>query len=799
VSAVAILSLALGMGATTAIFSILNSLLLRPLPVPEPQRLVILESPPVSYAVWKDVRDRHLFDRSFAWTTDRVALSSATEPAFAEAIWATGDFFVALGVPAIVGRTFDGRDEGPVAVISYGFWQRQFGGAADALGRTLTIERVPFTVVGVTPPSFLGLNIGTAFDVALPLEAEPLLARVPPRLESRYWPWLQIMARLGPGQAADSLTAALRAAQPQIREATMPDYANAEDRESYLNAAWTVRAAPGGVSHFRRRYGPALVTLQWVAGMVLLVACANIATLLLAGAAARRHEFSVRMALGASRWRLGRQLLSESLLLSILGALLGVAFAHGGGRLLVGQLSTWAYTAVLDLSLDWRVLGVTAGTTVATALLFGTAPALRAARAEPMEMLKVRPGRLLGDTRSGLAGGLVVVQVALSLILVVVAGIFLRSFAALAYRDLGFDRGRVVVAIVDARRSAVAAGARHALFERVREAASAVPGVECAATSMATPLGSAGLRFAPLIAVPGSAAAGGRDLRMLTTPVSPGWFRTFGTRLLAGRDFDARDAAGAPHVVIVNEAFARRYVDGATPLGRTIVEVREDPGRRALEIVGLVQDAAFTSVREAVEPTLYRPLAQAVEEETLASFPSVSVSVRAAEHSPAGLKGGLATAIGRVDRDLNVSFQTVTETLNVFYVRERLLALLSAFFGVFALLLASLGLYGVTASAVTRRRREIGIRMALGAEPRAVVRMVLGRLSLLAGLGMAAGAIGGLWVAWFVGALLFSTSPYDPLTFGASAAVLATVAGAAGWFPARRAARIDPAKVLREE
>jgi predicted permease len=812
VSAVAILSLALGIGANTAIFSILNSLLLKPLPVAEPHRLAIVgsddpnESPSVSYFVWKETRDRRLFDRSFAWATDRVALSSASEPAVAEAIWATGDFFDVLGVPAIVGRTFGARDDrrgggpdGPVAVISYGFWQRRFGGATDAIGRTLTIERVPFRIIGVTPPSFFGLDVGAAFDVALPLETEPLLGRIPPRLESRYWPWLQIMARLRPGEAADSLTAALRAAQPQIREATMPDYASAEDRESYLKAAWTVRAAPGGVSRFRRRYGPALVTLLGVVGMVLLVACANIATLLLASAAARRHEFSVRMALGASRWRLVRQLFSESLLLSIIGAALGVAFAQWGGRLLVGQLSTWAYTAVLDLSLDWRVLGVTAATTVATALLFGTAPALRAARAEPIEMLKARPGKLSGDARVGLAGGLVVVQVALSLILVVAAGLFLRSFAALAYRDLGFDRGRVVVAIVDARRSAVPASARLALFERVREAAAAVPGVECAATSMATPLGSAGVRFTPLITFPGNAASAGRDLRILTTPVSPGWFRTFGTRLLAGRDFDAHDGAGAPHVVIVNEAFARRYFDGANPLGRTIMEVRDDPAdRRSLEVVGLVEDAAFTSVREPVEPTLYRPIAQAVDEKMLASFPSVSVSVRAAERSPAGLTGGLAAAIGGVDPDLSVSFQTVTETLNVFYVRERLLALLSAFFGAFALLLASLGLYGVTSSAVTRRRREIGVRMALGAEPRAVVRMVLGRLSLLAGLGIAAGAIGGLWAARFVAALLFDTATHDLLTFGASAAVLAAVAGAAGWLPARRAARIDPATVLRE-
>ena len=442
------------------------------------------------------------------------------------------------------------------------------------------------------------------------------------------------------------------------------------------------------------------------------------------------------------------------------------------------------------------MLGVTAAATIATALLFGTLPAIGAVRVPPLEALK-RPSRGHAGGATGVGGWLLIVQVALSLVLVVGAGLFLRSFAALAYRDLGFDRSRVLVAVVDVRRSAVPAAGRAGLYERVREAVAAVPGVESAATSMATPLGSAGVRFTPDITAPGNAAFGGRNVRILTNPVSPDWFKTFGTRILAGRDFDARDGAGTPGVVIVNEAFARTYFEGASPLGGTLVEVAGPADRRPLEIVGLVEDAAFASVREPAGPTIYKPLAQRLDE--LSFVPPISVSVRARQGlSPATLTGGVAAAIGGVDRDLAVTFQTVSEQLSLFYIRERLLAVLSGFFGVLALLLAGLGIYGVAAYSVSRRRTEIGIRMALGAHPAAVVRMVLGRVSLLAAAGIVVGSLASLWAARFVGALLFSIPSRDPVTLVAAALGLALVATAAGWLPARRAARIDPAAVLRE-
>ena len=811
VSAIAILSLALGIGANTAIFSLLNSLLLKPLPVHEPNELVVVtdggQSPyfGLSYPVWRAIRDRRVFDRTFAWATDRVNLSSTGENEFAAAIWATGDVFEVLGLPVVRGRAFDSHDDqrgggsaGPVALISYGFWQRRFNGAADVVGQHLNIERTPFTIIGITPRGFFGLDVGQEFDVMLPMETEPLLGRTLRRLESPTFTWMQMMARRSPGQSAATLSAALAAAQPGIREATIPSFNRAEDRARYFASTWIVEDAPGGMSRFRRQYGPALLTLLWIVGFVLLIACANIATLMLGRLAARRFEFAVRLALGASRAQLVRQLFAESLLLSVLGATLGCAIALWGSRLLVAQLSTWYGAAFLDLSLDWRVLGTTALVTVLTAFLFGVVPAYRSVRVAPIESLK-RTSNGRTDRVLGVGGVLVIAQVALSLVLVVGAGLFVRSFVALAYRDLGFDRDRVLVAVIDARRSAVPPAARAALYERVRQAVAEIPGVESAALSLATPLGNAGVRLTPNIAVPAGAGLAEATVRVLSTPVSPGWFGTYGTRLLAGRDFDGRDQAGAPNVVIVNEAFARAHFAGASPLGRPMTELVDPTLRRPIEIVGLVQDAAFTNVRDRIEPVMYKPLAQQLDVRLLTAIPSISVSIRVPEGIPsARLTRSLAGAIGSVDRDLTLSIQTVNEQLNALYIRERLLAMLSGFFGILGLLLASVGLYGATAYSVSQRRIEVGIRMALGATRGGVVRLVLGRTSVLVAVGVTLGTLISLYASRYVGALLYGLQPRDPMAIAAAATAMAIFAVLAGWLPARRAGRTDPSVILRQ-
>jgi len=809
-TAAALLSFALGIGASTAIFTLLNSLLLKPLHVRAPRELLALTTPtnpnegvPISYPVWREIRDRRLLNQPFAWATDRVSLSETGEVRFADAIWATGNIFDVLGIDAARGRTFGPRDDrrdggadGPVAVLSFGAWQRQFGGASDIVGRRLTIERVPFTIVGVTRPDFLGVNVGTTFDLILPLEVESRLPRPIKRLESPTWTWLQVMARRTPGQSIDGLSRTLDAARTQVREATMPPFLRADDRERYLNAPWDTHPAPGGVSRMRRQYTSALWMLLAVVSVVLLIASANVATLLLERAASRRYEFSVRMSLGATRGSLVRQQLLDTLLISLAAAAVGLLLAQWASRALVAQLSTWAYTATFDLSIDWRVLAATTLVTMLSALVAGVAPALQASRAHPVDSLAQKARGSIGDgTNRG--GVLVMAQVALSLVLVVAAGLFLQSFAALAYRDLGFDRDRVLIAVVDAGRSATPPAARLALFERLREAVSALPSVEAAAISTATPLGSAGVRFTPAITVPGNAMPAD-GVRILTNPVSADWFKTFGTRLLSGRDFDARDRASSTPVVVVNEAFAARYFAGRNAVGETITEIIDPAQRRSLQIVGLVQNAAFVSVRDAIEPTMYAPLAQRLEAVPLAFVPALTISVRSRTGSPANLRSEIAAAMASIDRNVAISFQTVREQLDVFYIRERLLAWLSGFFGMFALVLAALGLYASISHGVRRRRSEIGVRIAMGARPAAVQRMVLRRATRLAIVGVALGVVGSWWAARLIASLLYGVPARDPATFAVAAIVMLVTAGVAAWLPARRAARLDPATVLRE-
>jgi len=809
-SAAAILSLTLGIGANTAVFSILNSLLLKPLPVREPDTLIALasnragEDAAMTYPIWRAIRDRQVLNDPFVWATDRITATIDGNPQPLETIWANGRFFDVLGLSMDAGRAFgDGDDRpgggpsGPVAVLSYKAANRLFGTPAASIGRMLTVERIPFTVVGVTRRGFNGLNIGSEVDVIVPLETEPMLNRIPSRTER--WPWLHVTARLAPGMTLEGATAAMRAAQPSIREATLPDFSHAEDRDSYLREPWTMRSAANGSSRLRTRYQSALVTLFAIAGLVLLVACVNIAHLQLARTAGRRYEFGVRLALGAPRRRIVRLELIESLVLAGTGALIGLALAQWAGAVVVAQLSTWAATAFLDLSPDWRVLAVTISATVLTTMLFGAVPAIRAARINPVEALNTAR-RGVSTSALGIAGDvLVAAQIALALVLIVGAALFVRSFAALAYRDLGFDRNRVLTAVVDVGRSATAPRDRPALYERIRQAVAAVPGVESAATSMATPLGSAGIRFLRDVQESGNPTFEGKEVRVFMAPVSPDWFRTFGTRLIGGRDIEVTDRATTPRVAVINEAFARRHFPGSNPVGRTIMAGEEPADRQPVEIVGVVQDAAFTSVREPIEPTFYMAFAQALEPKLIESFPSMSLSIRSAgEIPPARLASTVATAIGRIDGAATVSFQTLTETLSVYYIRERLLALLSGYFGLFALLLGAIGVYGVTAHAVNRRRIEIGIRMAIGATAPAVVRLVVGRLAVLAAIGVLAGGVLIVWGSRLIDALLYNTEPRDPAVLGTSVVALVVVTALAAWIPARRASRIEPASVLRE-
>jgi putative ABC transport system permease protein len=805
VTVVAILSLGLGIGANTAIFSILDSLMIRALPVKEPQRLVVLGignqgRGSWTNPIWEQIRERQqLFEGAFAWSSTRFNLSQTTQTEYADGVWASGRFFDVLGVAPIRGRMFTEADDrrgggpdGPVAVISYNFWQSRFDGTPDVIGRTLTIERVTYTVIGVAPPGFFGVDVGRTFDIAIPIGTEPLVRGKESSLDRRSNWWLSVMVRLKSGQRIDSAVAALRGVQPQIREATIPPNFREEDKKRYLSEAFGLTPAATGNSSLRDRYQKALLTLMVVVSLVLVIACANIANLLLARATARRHEMSVRLALGASRFRLTRQLLAESLLLAGCGAALGLVFAHWGSQLLIRQLSTSTNTVFLDMGIDWRVLGFTAGVAAVTALLFGTAPAFRASRVQPNEALKEQGRGVIGDSRFGVGNLLVVVQVALSLILVAAAGLFVRTFSSLANLSLGFDRNPVLVASVNATRSGVEPDQRPDLYERLRQAAAAVPGVASAAASAVTPVSGSTWQFA--IERIDDRVLSDKDREVYVNLISPGWFQTFGTGMLGGRDFTGRDTKAAQHVVIVNEAFARKFTDGQNPIGHHFREP-EYPERPAVdrEIVGYVKDAVYRSLRAPVPPTMYIPIAQQPQTPS-----GISISVRAAGGSPALLTKSVAAALTSINPNITLTFRPLAEQVNNSLIQERVVAMMSGFFGGLALLLAGLGLYGVTSYAVNRRRTELGIRLALGAGPGGVIRLVLRRVAILVSLGVILGSAVSLWVGRFVTTLLYGLQPRDPLTLAGAAVVLVLIGVLAGWLPARRASRIDPARVLRE-
>jgi len=804
VTLVAILSLALGIGANTSIFSILDSLMLRSLPVKEPGRLAVVGTDrgndSWTYPIWEQIRDRaDLFDGVFAYSSSRFNLSRTAQTEYVDGFWGSGRVFDVLGVPAILGRTFTEADDrrgggtdGPVAVVSYRYWQSKYGGAADVIGQTVTIERVPFTIVGVTPPEFFGIEVGRTFDLAIPFGAEPLIRGKESALDKRSYWWLSVVVRLKTGQSLDEGTTGIRGVQPQVREATIPQNFREDDKARYLAEPFKLIAAASGNSYLRDRYRTALLTIMGVVALVLLIACANIANLLLARATARRHEMSVRLALGASRTRLIRQLLTESLLLAACGAALAILFARWGASLIVRQLSTSTNTVFLDIGTDWRVLGFTALIAIATALVFGTAPAFRASGVTPHDALKERGRSVLGDRRFGLGNALVVAQVALSLLLLVAAGLFVRTFTSLSNLSLGFDSSPILVASVNATRATASPDERVDLYKRLREAAAQVPGVSSAAASAVTPVSGSTWQFA--VERIDDRVLGEKDRGVYVNLVSPGWFQAYGTRFLGGRDFTDRDTKSAPHVVIVNEAFARKFTNGGSPIGHHFRQP-DYPDRPAFdqEIVGYVQDAIYRSLRAPVPPTMYVPIAQQGEAPS-----GISISVRANAGSPALLTKSVAAAFSAVNPDITMTFRLLSEQVNNSLIQERVVAMMSGFFGALALLLAGLGLYGVTSYAVNRRRTELGIRMALGAAPAGVIGLVLRRVGILVATGVVVG--GGIsWVlARFVSTLLYGLDKHDPLTLAGAAVILSLIGALAGWLPARRASRLDPAQVLRE-
>jgi putative ABC transport system permease protein len=805
-----IASLALTIGANTAIFSILNSLLLRSLPIENPATLVHITDSLVddtgerrirawSYPAWDQFRaHRDRFAGMAAWSAVRFNLSEGIETSFADGLWTDGRFFSTLGVRPVLGRTFTDEDDrrgggadGPVAVISFDYWQRIYDGAATVLGQTLRLNGIPFTIVGITPPEFFGLEVGRTFDVAVPLATEPLIRGSDSVLDEGASNFLSIAARLKSGQSVDAATLELRRIQPDLRKATLGAWDTATiDR--YLTSPFAAVSAVSGSSALRRSYQRPVLILAGVVGFVLLIGCVNVANLLLARALSRRHQVTLQIALGAARSRIVRQLLLESLLLAAVGGVAGAVVARWGSRFLVQQLSTPVTRVYLDLSLDPVVLAFTAGVALFTAFAFGTLPALRLAAVQPAALLQERSAHTGGH--NGMMDALVALQVALSMLLLVGGGLFLRSFASLSTRELGFDPDSVLAIAVDGQRVAQDPAARLAVYERLRETVAVLPNVADAAVSFLAPLSGGGFTPAVEVTGPDGRTLVGANEDVFGNMVSARWFSTLGMQILSGRPFGDGDRTGAPGVAIVNAAFVRRFLSGSDPTGHTLTLYPNSPRAKQLRIVGVVADAVHGSPREHVAPTWYVPIAQG----PLLPFPTVRLSVKVRHGAPVLARAEITAAAAAVHPQLKLTVRALADQVRGSMTRDRLLTQVSGFFAGAALLLSALGLYGVTAFAVRIRRRELGVRQALGATPASLMRLVLGRVTWLVASGILAGTILSVWAATGVAALLYDVPARDPLTIGIAAMLLWVVALSAGWGPARRAARDDAATAMHE-
>jgi len=809
-AAIAMLSLALGIGANTAIFQLLDAVRLRTLPVKNPQELAVVriderkwssgrfEGPysDLTNAIWEQIRDRQEgFSGIFAWAADQFNLATGGEARYVRGNWVSGDYFRVLGEQPLLGRVFSVADDrrgcgAPGAVISYGFWQREFGGDTSALGRKITIEGHPFQIIGITSPSFYGVEVGRWYDVAVLICSEPVIRGEDSMYDMRHGWWLSAMGRLKPGWTLQRATAQLKASSPAILEATVPPVYKPDSVKKYMEYRFAAFSAENGFSNLRREYENPLWTLLAIAGLVLLIACANLANLMLARASAREREIGVRLSLGASRGRLIRQLLAESLLLAVAGAALGALLSQALSRGMVVFLSTENAHIFVDLHADWRVLGFTSALAILTCAIFGLTPALRATRVAPVVVLKsTGRGMTAGRERFGLRRALVVSQVALSLVLLVGALLFVRTLRNLLTLDPGFQQQGVLVTTVDLSRLNVAAerrqGFKRELLDRVR----AIPGVDAAADASIVPI--SGNSWNDNIFVEGSEKLKGTPN---FSQITPGYFRTLRTPFLAGRDFDDHDTATSPKVAIVNETFVSKILNGANPIG---VRIRQETyqGRPTptYEIVGLVKNTKYRDLREEPRSIVYVVNAQDDRPDLYAQF---------LIHSNLPISAVLPSVkqvLSEASPEIALEFRELTTQIRESLLKERLMATLSGFFGFLAALLATVGLYGVISYTVARRTNEIGIRMALGAQRRNVVGMIMREAGLLLAIGIAIGAALSLAAARTATSLLFGLKPHDPVTLGLAVVALAAVAAAASFLPAHRASRLDPMAALREE
>ena len=773
---VAVASLALSIGPNTAIFSLVDALLLKSLPVRDPSSLylVTLGNGPIeslSYQIVRELAERkEIFSGVAGFTGWIFPVGSPGAIRNTQGALVTADFYEALGLRPAAGRLLaPGDDEpgaAPVAVISDGYWQRNFGRAPDAIGRTIRIARISVTIVGVTPPDFTGANVGAVADITM---AVAKLSILKPEAAALLGPgnfWLRALARLRDGVSVPQAAARLASVWPGVAERAVPPSWPPDRKKNIIEARFTLKPGGTGWTYLRQIYRTPLLVLMGVTGLVLLIACANVATLLLSRAAARQKEIAIRIAIGAGRARIVRQLVTESAFLSAVGAAIGIALAWMLSRVLVNTISNERIPMVFDLAPNGRVLGFAAAVAIATGLIFGLAPALQG----------VSPAI---RRRSRLLPALVSVQGGLSLLLLVGAGLFVRTLRNLENVDLGFQREGVLLIDLEGHRSTVP--------RELVEAVARVPGVFAASVSTHTPLGGSTWSDP---AVPAGQPLPNRD-NAIFIGAAPGFFETMQIRLLAGRDFSKDDAPGGAQVVVVNEAYGRRYFGDRNPVGQHLSAMVR--GKRAdLEIIGVARNTLYSGLRGEAYPGIYVCYYQLPD-----NIPS-TLEARVRGHL-----GQVAQEIQKAVQaklpESSIEVRAFSAQVEAAMAQERILATLASGFGGLALVLACVGLYGLLHYSVARRTREIGIRMALGARQSGVIGMEMRRALRLVAAGIALG-LPGVWIAsrW-VKSLLFGLLPTDPGTIAGAALMLLTAALGAAYVPARRASQVDPIKALREE
>ena len=807
---VAIATLALGTGANTAIFELVNAVRLRTLPVVDPQRLVevridthdkgltgrfMSQRPFFTEPLLRRVSEtQQVFSSMFAYASISLDLATGGESRPVQGIWVTGDFFPALGVPARVGRVLTPADDragcgAPGAVLSDAFWRRRFGADPSAIGRTLSLNGHPFEVIGVTPPSFFGVEVGRGFDVAVPLCAEPIVRGEQTGIgKTDVW-FLDVLGRLKPGVTREQASAQLAALSKPVFSATVPGQFMPQDQADYLAYTLVTREAGTGVSSLRASYATPLWALLGATAVVLLIACANLANLLLARATAREREIAVRLAMGASRRRVIRQMIAESMLIAGAGALGGLLVASWFSRMLVAFLNTQSTQVFIDLAMDARVFAFTVAVAAAAALLFGLVPALRSTRLSLSAAMKSGGrGTTDGRERFGLRRALVVAQVALSLMLVTGALLLGRTYHNIVAANPGFRQDGVVIASLDLRRTGAAPEARPTLTHRIEEALATIPGVDGVGETFIVPVSGNGWNNRAV--VDGKTMPGNVNMNTISAP----YFSVLGTPVLAGRLFDARiDTPESEPSAVVNEAFAAKFLGGREPVGRTFQIESRDRNPPTYRVVGVVANTKYGDLREAFEPIAYFARSQQKSAGPFTTF------LMHATLPASRITDAATAAITGVNPAILVQYQTLPDQIADTLVSERLMAALSFGFGVLAIVIATIGLYGVMSYMVARRRSEIGIRLALGAERSRVVSMIVREALVLLGVGVAIGLALSVASGRAVASLLYGLTPSDPATMTTAVGGLALVSLLASWLPARRASRVPPTVALREE